>query len=316
VRELASVDEQAEKTIRALIKAYNIDAETPVPTSFIDAYNAIIKKLNERKKILGELGGVEKFQAEQNAAYYKSQGINVDVANAGLVAHKKAIFDIAVQYGDISTAIRLINEGLGNQQTILSDNQEYISTYAQLWKYANTTATGYLAQVGQVALDTFRKFEDALVDALMTGKAQFRDFANSVIADLMRIAIRANITAPLAGALGSFLPWTDIGDAMPWLTPGGGRASGGPVYPGFTYDVGEHGIEKFAPMVPGTIIPNGGSTQPLKIEIINPPGQPMEVTQQTQSFDGERAVVTLFLGAVSRNRFGSRNTLQNLVLGT
>jgi hypothetical protein len=36
---------------------------------------------------------------------------------------------------------------------------------------------------------------------------------------------------------------------------GGGRAAGGPVFPGYGYTVGEQGPEKFVPTVPGHIEP-------------------------------------------------------------
>ncbi|WP_420011972.1 phage tail tape measure C-terminal domain-containing protein [Tateyamaria sp.] len=47
----------------------------------------------------------------------------------------------------------------------------------------------------------FRGLEDALVGFVTTGKASFRDLANSILADLARIAIRQNIVGPLADAL-------------------------------------------------------------------------------------------------------------------
>ncbi|WP_419740843.1 phage tail tape measure C-terminal domain-containing protein [Ruegeria sp.] len=48
----------------------------------------------------------------------------------------------------------------------------------------------------------FKGLEDALTRFVTTGKASFGDLANSIIADLARIAIRQNITGPLADALG------------------------------------------------------------------------------------------------------------------
>jgi hypothetical protein len=39
---------------------------------------------------------------------------------------------------------------------------------------------------------------------------------------------------------------------------GGGRAGGGPVFPGYEYDVGERTKERFVPSVPGYIVPGGG----------------------------------------------------------
>lgn len=44
--------------------------------------------------------------------------------------------------------------------------------------------------------------EDVLVDFVTTGKASFKDLANSIVADLIRIAIRSQIVAPLANAMG------------------------------------------------------------------------------------------------------------------
>lgn len=55
----------------------------------------------------------------------------------------------------------------------------------------------------------FAGMEDALVNFVKTGKLNFRDFANSVIDDLIRIAVRKQITGPLAEGIagGSILPW-------------------------------------------------------------------------------------------------------------
>ena len=51
----------------------------------------------------------------------------------------------------------------------------------------------------------FRSMEDALVQLASRGKASFGDLAQSIIADLARIAIRAQITGPLYGWLSGLL---------------------------------------------------------------------------------------------------------------
>lgn len=58
-------------------------------------------------------------------------------------------------------------------------------------------------QVEDAMTRGFGNMEDALVDFVMTGKLSFREFANSIISDLARIAIRQAIIAPLAKGLGS-----------------------------------------------------------------------------------------------------------------
>jgi lambda family phage tail tape measure protein len=56
-----------------------------------------------------------------------------------------------------------------------------------------------------VVLSGFSAMEDAIVRFAMTGKMSFKDMTNSIVADLMRIAIRKQIVAPLANMLfGSF----------------------------------------------------------------------------------------------------------------
>lgn len=100
-------------------------------------------------------------------------------------------------------------------------------------------------------------FADSLTDLVMTGKASFKDFANSVIRDLVRIMIQKQ----LAGLYGSIFG-TGAGTASAGAVDGT-RAHGGPVSSGQTYLVGERGPEMFVPNVSGTIVPNnqmGGVT--------------------------------------------------------
>ena len=59
-----------------------------------------------------------------------------------------------------------------------------------------------LESFANVAKKSMQSFEDAMVKAAMTGKFQFKDMANSIIADLIRIQIRKSITKPLSDALG------------------------------------------------------------------------------------------------------------------
>lgn len=71
-------------------------------------------------------------------------------------------------------------------------------------KYANE-ATNLGQQLENVFTRAFSGMEDAFLRFTQTGKISFHDMANSIVADLMRIAIRASITGPLAQGLGSML---------------------------------------------------------------------------------------------------------------
>jgi hypothetical protein len=111
-----------------------------------------------------------------------------------------------------------------------------------------------LAEKGK---DTFQELRDAMAgwgndftnvmaDAVMTGKFQFNDMANSIIKDLIRIQVQKSITDPLIKMGTSFLDGIISGT----------RATGGPVTGGNSYLVGENGPEIFTPGMSGGITPN------------------------------------------------------------
>lgn len=82
-----------------------------------------------------------------------------------------------------------------------------------------------------------QSMEDALVRFVMTGKLSFKDFAQSVLADLARIAAKRAIVFFAS----KMLP---------------GLADGGPAFANQPYIVGERGPELFVPKTAGTVIPN------------------------------------------------------------
>lgn len=75
---------------------------------------------------------------------------------------------------------------------------------------------------------------DALTDFVMTGKASFRDFANSVIRDLIRMQIQQNLTGPL---------FETLRERFGTPTPVKKQATGGMVSAGRMYEVNERGPE-------------------------------------------------------------------------
>jgi phage-related minor tail protein len=91
----------------------------------------------------------------------------------------------------------------------------------------------------------------ALDDFVRTGKLNFKEFARSIILDMIAIQLKASAMKLLSSIFGFNLP---------------ARAMGGPVTGNSAYLVGERGPELFVPRMSGTIIPNhslqsaGGST--------------------------------------------------------
>ncbi|MDR2326420.1 MAG: phage tail length tape measure family protein [Acidovorax sp.] len=96
------------------------------------------------------------------------------------------------------------------------------------------SAQNLYQQTNQVVGNMLGGMENALVDFAMTGKANFKDFANSVIADLLRIQARQGIVGLFSGAggllpsVGKFLGFSDGG----YTGPGGRMEPAGVVHRG------------------------------------------------------------------------------------
>ena len=103
------------------------------------------------------------------------------------------------------------------------------------------------------------EFTNIMANAVMTGKLSFKDLANSVISDLLRMSIQAQITKPLMNLGMDFLG----------IKVSGARAMGGPVTSNQPYLVGENGPEIFMPNNSGTIIPNGQGGSVVVQQTIN-----------------------------------------------
>ena len=139
-------------------------------------------------------------------------------------------------------------------------------------------ATNAAAHAQTIFSTAFRGMEDALVKFVTTGKLNFKDLANSIIADMARIAIQQSITGPLAGALGGMIggifggPAGAVGGSLIGdfgVSSIGFAAEGG--YIGGPTIVGERGPELFLPGRGGTVIPNhelgGGDTVNVHITV-------------------------------------------------
>lgn len=149
-----------------------------------------------------------------------------------------------------------------------------LKTAQMEWDRANNA----FAQGQQFFQNMVDHMSTALEQFVTTGKLKFREFANSVISDLIRMALKAASTN-IFGALGSLfgIGGSTAGGAGSFLGILGGpqlRAAGGPVFPGIPYIVGEQGPELMVPTRAGNIVPNealgggwGGATVNQNITI-------------------------------------------------
>lgn len=135
--------------------------------------------------------------------------------------------------------------------------------------------------MANAATNWANSFSTELANMVTKGQMDFGRLAESIINDILRIAIQANITQPLLQGLG--------------LAPTPARALGGPVMRGSTYLVGERGPELFTASNSGNITPNhklGGNTQ---VNIYTQPGE----TAETRTRQGENGdIVEVFMKQV------------------
>lgn len=94
--------------------------------------------------------------------------------------------------------------------------------------YADQASNIYDNIQGVVA-NAFSGMEDALLDFVMTGKANFKDLANSIIRDLVRIYIQQQITGLFANVIGGLFSggsFSGIGNVGHSFTVGGAAPTG------------------------------------------------------------------------------------------
>jgi TP901 family phage tail tape measure protein len=124
------------------------------------------------------------------------QKLNLQIELLGLEA-------LAVSNPALAEQIRLLREKAGALDAL---NQKQEKTFGESIKdklqayYNSIKDIG--GAIGDVMVKTFQGIEDKLTEFVTTGKANFKELARSILADLARIAIRAAIIKPLTGMIG------------------------------------------------------------------------------------------------------------------
>lgn len=187
-----------------------------------DAATMAQRQLDIRREYLKQIDDLEKAQRNKNTALSGEE-----------LQRQKDMLEASLQ------------ERLALEQSYQNQRMAMLGD----WRNGFTASfEDYSAQAANVAGQTkslfdsaFKGAEDAMVKFAMTGKLSFKDFANSIIADLIRIAAKQavlQIAGTIAGAFaggasgGSGVGSTQLGNNYNW----GGGFSGG----GYTGDGGKY----------------------------------------------------------------------------
>ncbi|MGZ8132539.1 phage tail tape measure protein [Bordetella bronchiseptica] len=233
----------------------------------------------------------------------------------------------------LAARVQVLKLNLDQRLELLARHYEKVGVLEGDWKKgAEWAFNDYAETVGNVAsatrnafADAFKGAEDALIQFVTTGKLSFAELADSVIADLTRIAVRQNITGPLAGAMGGafsdlfgYTPPETASWAMPEIS--GRRASGGSVDPRRFYEVNELGPELYTtggktflmsgaeggyvtPVTAGTAS-QGASAPNVSVNLINQGGEDMRAQPAGSRWDADLGqwVIDIVLARARKDR--------------
>jgi len=139
----------------------------------------------------------------------------------------------------------------------------------------NVTIQESMQKTQQIFDTVWGNMGSAIDNFVKTGKFNMKDFARSVIQDLIAIQMKAAAMKFLGAAFGAFTGGGfGTGNAFGNQDLGGFLAEGGPANANTPYVVGERGPELFIPRSSGTVIPNNqisniGSTTNVTNNYIN-----------------------------------------------
>ncbi|WP_337875600.1 phage tail tape measure C-terminal domain-containing protein [Elioraea sp.] len=134
----------------------------------------------------------------------------------------------AIDQGTFNRALVKANEDLAAaQDRLLRQSREWQDGVTRALRDYVDAATDSAKAAEQATTLAFKTMEDALVSFVTTGKFEFASFAESILADITRIAVRQAILAPLAdwlaggsGGGGDFLG--GLGQVFAGIFHGGG----------------------------------------------------------------------------------------------
>jgi hypothetical protein len=290
-----------------------------------------------KTKLPADTGGVDRTDAFEREIEQTKKRIDVQNAETAAIDLGTYARERARKTVELETAAKLANKQAGLDANVVTAAQRVqIDALADAYarsKEAAEEANSPLRAFARDAADTnkllqsaavggLHSFEDALVD-IVTGSESaadaFKRLANSIIADLARIAIRQAIMGPIAAALGGG------GGAGGGLNLGalfgGARAAGGPVEAGKAYLVGEKRPELFVPNKSGVILPSvsngkrssGGAGGDVTVNLIEDASRAGQTQKRDNGSDGFD--LTIYVDSITAKNIGNPGSATRQTLG-
>lgn len=318
-------------TYDRMVAKINAEKEAAIKNADVKAQETI------RRKEATAAQAEEMASLEKEQATLKAQSDLDQLSNQHLKERADWYREYAEESGDYAMSLQLQNELIDKQAKEwaslgipMQDVQNRVALLkAQLDQSPRMALAQALRQYGEEAKDwtksmsdavsqVFGGMEDALANFVTTGKLSFTDFANSVISDLARIAIRASITGPLSSMLGGFFgaPTATAsanGNVFTGISDYSGRIVTRPTL--FSYSshlkafakggvMGEAGPEAVMPLRRmsngrlGVESAGNGVNVPINIEVVNESGQNTKAEARQQRNNDGGMDVTVYIRQV------------------
>jgi len=217
---LANLERDQARGLAALPRGDAENARIAGRNQILDKY-AADTRLNEKLKRDAEAEGA--YNSDRQRLYEETAARIADAQ------------DKALQGYDANVQARIALEG-----DWVTGAKKAIADY-------NESVRDSAAQTRELFRKSFQGAEDALVKFVKTGKLDFKALAESIIEDLIRIEIRAVITAAIQAAVGQGGGKSSGGGSLLSTLFGGGASAGGAAAAGTEADV----LAMFVPLATG-----------------------------------------------------------------
>lgn len=230
-----------------------------------------------------ELERIQEILLQFEIDYRETMGKNEEAARLSVEAQKKIYEEAGVD------RVRL--EEWANMQ-ILRSKTDLLSGIKRGFHDLALESSDYATQAESLLSNAFSSAEDALTEFVTTGQADFKAFADSIIKDIARMAIKMAIIAPLERAFSGMFNGSSVGSA-------GVKHSGGMVE--------SAGASRSIPMSLFAGAPrfhNGGMLAPDEVPIIAQTGERVLNREETKEYNAGRGV-SVPVNVVVNNNNGS-----------
>jgi lambda family phage tail tape measure protein len=187
------------------------------------------RKINTATK-LGQVTQKDAMEFMEAALYDEARQLQA-IRDELSALHLANPFDETIirQLTDVDIKIEELRDSAAELREEFRSNHDAIAGMTDAFKDFAEKSTEHGRMFGEATTRAFNGMTEALTDFTMTGEADFKKLANSIVRDLIRIQVQSQIVGPISGVLGGFFGGgqaTTPGYTGPMALANGGVMSG------------------------------------------------------------------------------------------